>query len=387
MPVYLNDVYEKAKSQNYMELLAGKTGLYNLIGWVYNLENIQDIQITERNMLVITTGYKLKDEEEFLHFTEHLIENGCCGMIVRTGKYWDNIPEKVKSICEKRNFPLFLMKWNNPVMDLQKEICQQITLEHISEKQLKDALYAILIQPESINKYISIFELGGVSVHEHYCCILMQEEKLKHGEAENGTDWRRKIHHRFRQLGTYFLFEFMGYDIAIVKSKNILHMKEQLLDFNRIPYIKNGNVKLKFGIGCIAEGLINLQKSFKCAKAALRKAMLDHTEIEAFSNIGFYQILLSCEDTEILGSYCLQYLQKIEEYDKRHGTELLKTLRLYLKYESSVNRVAHEMYTHRNTINSRIAKIKELTGEDFETAEEKFSYQLAFYIYNLQNNK
>ena len=38
------------------------------------------------------------------------------------------------------------------------------------------------------------------------------------------------------------------------------------------------------------------------------------------------------------------------------------------------------MYTHRNTINYRIRKIKEILNSEIETPEERFQYQLAFHI-------
>jgi DNA-binding PucR family transcriptional regulator len=46
--------------------------------------------------------------------------------------------------------------------------------------------------------------------------------------------------------------------------------------------------------------------------------------------------------------------------------------------------VAEERYTHRNTINYRIQKIKKIIGCDLKNTEELFPYQVAFYIKDME---
>ncbi|WP_296877139.1 helix-turn-helix domain-containing protein [Thomasclavelia sp.] len=45
--------------------------------------------------------------------------------------------------------------------------------------------------------------------------------------------------------------------------------------------------------------------------------------------------------------------------------------------------MAKKLYMHRNTINYRMNKIKELLNCDFENFEDKMEYMLAFYIKNI----
>ncbi len=100
--------------------------------------------------------------------------------------------------------------------------------------------------------------------------------------------------------------------------------------------------------------------------------------------MGFYKILFSIEDTEILSSYVDEILGPLERYDKEHNAEYIETLHSFIKNDRSILRVAEERYTHRNTINYRIQKIKKIIGCDLKNTEELFPYQVAFYIKDME---
>ena len=76
----------------------------------------------------------------------------------------------------------------------------------------------------------------------------------------------------------------------------------------------------------------------------------------------------------------MKYLGVLHNYDRKHKTDYENILRLYLNNNCSVQAVSAKTYTHRNTINYRIKKIKEILNSDLDNSEENFNYLLAFYI-------
>ena len=54
-------------------------------------------------------------------------------------------------------------------------------------------------------------------------------------------------------------------------------------------------------------------------------------------------------------------------YDREQGTELIKTLRVYLECDRSPSRVSELMFIHTQTVNYRIARIQELTGRSLRS--------------------
>ena len=102
-----------------------------------------------------------------------------------------------------------------------------------------------------------------------------------------------------------------------------------------------------------------------------------------FDEMGLYRLLYSVEDVMLLGEMANVPLRPLIEYDRKHGSNYLETLELYLKHNGSIQAVAEEMFTHRNTVIYRITNIKKLLNTELETTEERLRYQMAFYIRNM----
>ena len=96
--------------------------------------------------------------------------------------------------------------------------------------------------------------------------------------------------------------------------------------------------------------------------------------------MGVYQLLFMSEDHDILYQMHHRLLGPIIEYDRIHHTELEETLYNYLMFDSNQKAMAEALFMHRNTINYRMNKIKEITQCEFSSFEEKMPYMIAFYI-------
>jgi len=55
------------------------------------------------------------------------------------------------------------------------------------------------------------------------------------------------------------------------------------------------------------------------------------------------------------------------EYDRDQGTELVRTLQVYLECDRSPSRTGELLFIHTQTVNYRIARIQELTGRSMRS--------------------
>jgi DNA-binding PucR family transcriptional regulator len=78
-----------------------------------------------------------------------------------------------------------------------------------------------------------------------------------------------------------------------------------------------------------------------------------------------------------------ELLKPILNYDHKHNTNYVETLESYLKHNGSIQAVAEEMFTHRNTIIYRVNNIKKLLDCTLDTAEERMRYQIACLILHM----
>ncbi|RKT31560.1 DNA-binding PucR family transcriptional regulator [Microbacterium sp. AG1240] len=67
---------------------------------------------------------------------------------------------------------------------------------------------------------------------------------------------------------------------------------------------------------------------------------------------------------------------QLEEWDDRHGTQLVATLEMYLEKFGDVRTGAAELIVHPNTFRLRLRRIQELLGADLEDPDQRFSLML-----------
>src|SRR5262249_35167358 len=64
-------------------------------------------------------------------------------------------------------------------------------------------------------------------------------------------------------------------------------------------------------------------------------------------------------------------------YDSEHGTELVRTLGVFLACSGSWTKAADTMFVHVNSLRYRIRRIEELTGRDLGSLEDQAALLLA----------
>lgn len=131
----------------------------------------------------------------------------------------------------------------------------------------------------------------------------------------------------------------------------------------------------------------NMILSYKRAIAACKMAKQFNYPQIYFDDMGVYQLLFIIEDQGILRQMYRSMLGVLIDYDQKHNTQLEETLYQYLKFDSNQKAMAESLYMHRNTINYRLNKIKELTECQLDSFEEKMPYMLAFYIKEIVEKK
>lgn len=142
-------------------------------------------------------------------------------------------------------------------------------------------------------------------------------------------------------------------------------------------------VELCVGLGSKCMDISRLSVSYKRAKAAAHIAITQKKQVVKFDDCGLYRLLYMIEDKEILNEMENECLADLEEHDRKYNAGYVETLKSYLKHNGSIQAVAAELYTHRNTVLYRIGNIRKILGNELKTPEERLPYQIAFYIRNM----
>ena len=167
----------------------------------------------------------------------------------------------------------------------------------------------------------------------------------------------------------YILNDFPNDEIESIAEK-IQSEKERYISVNKLYVaVSKTNNKLK-----------SLPKTYRIVLRMLRLAVRADMTPMFYDRLEVKKLILAVDDISLLESIYNENLKKLEVYDRDNGTDYMSFLRLYLKYDGSVQRVAQETFVHRNTINYQLAKIKKILGNNLKTFEERFKIILAFEV-------
>lgn len=167
----------------------------------------------------------------------------------------------------------------------------------------------------------------------------------------------------------YILNDFSDDEIESIAEK-IQSENERYISVNKL-YVAVGKTNNK---------LKSLPKTYQIDLRMLRLAVRADMTPMFYDRLEVKKLILAVDDISLLESIYNENLKKLEVYDRDNGTDYMSFLRLYLKYDGSVQRVAQETFVHRNTINYQLAKIKKILGNSLKTFEERFKIILAFEV-------
>ena len=146
----------------------------------------------------------------------------------------------------------------------------------------------------------------------------------------------------------------------------------------------------QIGIGKSVEGYQRLKESYHEASRAIKYIEIirqvtgdKNKSVVHYSNLGFFQIFGKVDDMTELERCIPETLKKLYLYDDEHKGELITTLQMYLRNNQSIKKTAGAMFVHYRTISYRIEKIKQISGINFDNANEVLAVSNGLIIYKM----
>ncbi|EPZ58966.1 pucR C-terminal helix-turn-helix domain protein [[Clostridium] sordellii ATCC 9714] len=150
---------------------------------------------------------------------------------------------------------------------------------------------------------------------------------------------------------------------------------ENSLSFSRIREL-NSDIKISYKEAFKALSMIDIYNR--------------DSKIIKYKELGIIRWLVELSDIKEIQRYCYENLGPILEYDKKHGMDLMGTLKCYFQNNRHLLKTSQELFIHRNTLLYRLSTIKELLKIDLDDAMidlELFNSILIYEFINLKNKK
>ncbi len=376
----IEDALIQNQEQYQLKLLAGHGGCSNTISWVHMIEDTTIIQQLWGKELAVTTGLGFQSHDALFEFIKCLIKYHSVGLVINTGKYIFDIPQDIIDYCNEQDFPLLTTPWEVHMADLIKDFSMRCFYSQKEDNEISKLFQKAFSMPQLIEE-IRQQLMGTFDVDGSFQVVLIGIEDSDQFDAIERRRVAFQLELCFEKIeSSYAFFWFDGYFVLIVNNLDSEILESIIDKMYKRTKKRMPSRFIHLGIGTQMHDLHQVILSYKRAKAAVTMAEQFKYPMVLFEEMGVYQILFSIEDKRILIEMYQKLLQPLIDYDQKHHGELEHTLYYYLLYDGSQVAMAKNLYMHRNTINYRMIKIKELLNCQLETFDEKMSYMLALYI-------
>lgn len=374
----------KYATENYgMNLICGESNMNNLVHWVHMLEDPETASFLHGQELIFSTGIGHDNTEWLRDFAKGLVRYQASGLVLNLGPYIQSVPKDLIAYCREVQFPLFTIPWKTRIVDITNDFCRKIIKSEENEVTIAGAFRDAIFFPEKISDYRPVLERKEFDLDTEFCIVALSLDV----PSEKFSDYDKAV----RLHLTKILFNYSDRFNIFRQDKNLIivlqsfpqNVVEDALDrLNEVCSYSYPKYRIRAAISVNDLGIKSLSRNYKRAIALLHIAEKQNKAKISYLNSGFYQLLIEVEDTKVLKRYYEDTLGQLEAYDQKYQTDLLFILKCYLDHNASVQEVAKETYVHRNTINYKIKKIKEILQCDLNYQDE-IKLLLAFHIKEL----
>ncbi len=383
MALSVRNLYQQTNQAHAVELVAGRSGLDKMVTWVHLIEDISVSRFLHGYELIFTTGIAESRPDWIRSFIQALNAQNVSGLVLNIGPYIHEIPPDVLHYCDEIGFPLFTVPWEVKLVDITYDFCHRIITSEERDHTVAQTLKNVIFFPENIRMYRPALERQGFGDQGEYCVASMQSK----GAPADAETFRNRVRLCLqgaldRQTKRYSLFGVDENMVLVLQDFDRDAVRGLLQSVTHFVETMGEGLSLRVGVSDAQTGLEGVSRLYRNAESALRIALRGAESVRWYADLGLYKVLLSVEDRGVLEELYNEALRPLCKYDQEHHTDYVQVLKCYLDNDASVQTVAKATYLHRNTINYKIKRIKEILHCDL-TYEDKLRITLAFSIQEL----
>jgi sugar diacid utilization regulator len=300
--------------------------------------------------------------------------------VVNIGPHIARIPLQVFELCDQYNLPLFTIPWSVKLVDITRYLSELII---DSERLLFQSALAFknaIMSPETGDYKTQLIE-AGYRLDTEFCAALLSAESI--GNMENAVTFIQNF--LLLQAEKVVVFYLNSTIVIIYVSSSIKRIKASLCALHPALTHEYPTLAFYMGISGNQQGIDSVASGYKQAECALQVAKIEASPYKFYCETGIYRILFPLSDKQILKEYAYDILGDLLRYDKTHKTNYLRWLKLYIYCDGSVQRIAEEAFCHRNTVNYKLKRIRELFSLDTDSNLQKAHILVALHILDLEH--
>lgn len=361
MPLRIRDIARKRLLDGAC-LVAGRTGASNPVSWVTVMEILDAPDSLQKGELLVTTGYHLEDESRYGTLMDTLKRRDISGMAVQTGYYLNEIPPYLLRQADEQGVPLLRLPPELTFSAISRVLIDQIKLaETVPEeagpellgRQLGAAVRAepALFSGEGRTLLVVALPAGDDAGGSEPACeavgrvrayLAAQSRVMRQILLEDGrAAFCLQLPPESSESEVMFELTIMLTFLSEQQHVNIF------VGAQRLPAPDQLDAAFADALNC-CDTLVRIGA----------KRGVCHADNLPFFEL-FNTIARNNRDSVMGKSSAMRTLL---DYDRRHGTNYVHTLRVFLAHGGVQSPTAARLFIHRHTLTNRLSKIEQLCG-------------------------
>lgn len=384
MAITLKQLCKYATEKYKMIQISGDENTENVVDWVHMLEDPETAYFLRGCELIFTTGIARHDLEWFLQFAEGLVKGGASGWVINIGPYIEEVPEAVLDYCAKEGLPIFTVPWETRIVDITNDFCHRIIRAEESEVSVGSAFRNAIFFPNNTTQYKAILEGRAFDMSAEFS-VLVLSLRVPRKEDVQGFEKSVRLHLSKILRSHSDMFSVFRMDTQLIAVLQGFDDETVEAAVERLSEVSNYGKKsyhLHCGYSGNNNSIESLTVSYRRAQELLKLSRRNQKLLVSYRKIGVQQLLIEVEDKALLKRFYDESIGILELYDEKHESDYYYILKCYLENNNSVEKVAKETFVHRNTINYKIKKIKEILNTDLSN-EDYLKLMLAYKMKDL----
>ena len=292
------------------------------------------------------------------------------------------------------------MAIENAIINLQYEFLSEFAQDEVKKKYQRDIIHNILNGLLSSKEMTEAAAQLGMKESDTYRVVdfhtikkNVQRKYTKEQLHEVGVIEGELMHLLpdaliYRNMDQIVMIQQVDSNQTELEYQKEMEEVEDVIQ-RSILYRKK-DTDFQIGIGKSVEGYQRLKESYHEASRAIKYIDIirlvtgdKNKSVVHYSNLGFFQIFGKVDDMTELERCIPETLKKLYLYEDEHKGELITTLQMYLRNNQSIKKTAGAMFVHYRTISYRLEKIKQISGINFDNANEVLAVSNGLIIYKM----
>ena len=359
-----------------LELVSGQESAQAHVRWVHSTELSDPTPWLKGGELLLTTGMQLTGPKLQRELIERLADHEIAGLGFGTGFAHRRLPAALVTAAKARGFPLFEVPYELPFIAITERAFARLLDERyelLQRTMVGDVLAEVLtghLYPEDLQARLRPFGIG-----EQVAVLAFKLADAGAGAAVVERTLARERVPSLVAIRAGLLCAVIDPDGASGSSP--LEPVELARTIRVELAGRFGEVRAAASRPVATHSLRMAFHEARCALEAVRLRNGSAPEVASYVDLGAFQLLLSLQDDEALGSYCRSVLDPIEQGEGDYGDELVRSLDVFIEHNGHWEKAANALYCHRHTLRYRIRRIEQLTGRDFSNARDRIEFWLA----------